>query len=380
MSIRFLRLCTTLLFSGCVLQLVAATAAAQPEAAQAEGVPAPSAPTTNDAVAAPSERAASERAASERAAVATADAAADAKPTAKQPTAPVQSSSEPRQGASESEHSPHRRMALQAQPEAPECDEYDGDDAEGQGTFLIGMSVFDLSALNERLTRAGYARLDSVMTVIGGEGRAIMKSGFVVGGRGAALIASDAEGPGELRAQLGGGFGMVDFGFAFVRSRQLLLTLTAGLGGYGLGLDLGEQQALDFDDVLENPRQGSSLGSGGLLTGLMLSFDGRGAAGKPERGTRRVCEVAARQHRHAVHASLRARRLWLALGRRASAQDWSVGCYGAGRDMASIRVLGHGPPLRRIGALDPGAVGGSNQTQGLSLLNFVDDEDPPSVE
>lgn len=289
MSIRFLRLCTTLLFSGCVLQLVAATAAAQPEAAQAEGVPAPSAPTTNDAVAAPSERATSERAA-----VATADAATDAKPTSKQPTAPVQSSSEPRQGASESEHSPHTRMALQAQPEAPECDAYDGDDAEGQGTFLIGMSVFDLSALNDRLTRAGYARFDSVMTVIGGEGRAIMKSGFVVGGRGAALIASDAEGPGELRAQLGGGFGMVDFGFALVRSRRLLLTLTAGLGGYGLGLDLGEQQALDFDDVLENPRQGSSLGSGGLLTGLMLSFDGRVAAGKPERGRQGYFTLGAR--------------------------------------------------------------------------------------
>lgn len=284
MSIRFLRRCTTMLFTGSALQLLAAGAAAQPESAPVDAGAASSTPTTNDAVVAPSERTAA----------AADDVARDSTPASKQPAVPVQSSSELRPGASESEHPPPTRMALQAQPEAPECDQHDGDDAEGQGTFLIGMSVFDLSRLNERLTRAGYAKFDSVMTVIGGEGRAIMKSGFVAGGRGAALIASDAEGPGDLRAQLGGGFGMVDFGFAFVRSRRLLLTLTAGLGGYGLSLDVGEQQSLDFDEVLENPRQGSSLGSGGLLTGLTLSFDGRVAAGKPEQGRQGYFTLGAR--------------------------------------------------------------------------------------
>lgn len=155
----------------------------------------------------------------------------------------------------------------------------DGDhgaqNVEGAGAFLIGTGLFDFSSLDDRFTANGYEDLPKLPLLIGGEGRAIFQSGFVVGARGMALLFPRRSGPDGAEAQVAGGFGLVDVGFALVHSRSFLFTLTGGVGGFGLNVDIDDRRSADFDDVLADPRRSASMSHGGLLGGLTLGFDGR---------------------------------------------------------------------------------------------------------
>jgi hypothetical protein len=166
---------------------------------------------------------------------------------------------------------------------------------EGAGGFMLGAAFIDLSDLNDHLSAAGFEEVDSAMVLLGGQAHAVFESGFVVGGHGGAFLTPSADGPGEVRASVGGGFGMADFGFAFVHTPSSLLTLTGGIGGYGLGVDLSEHRTLAFDDVLDDPRRSASLSAGGLLVGITLGFDGRIPIGDvDEEGMRPFFGVGAR--------------------------------------------------------------------------------------
>lgn len=146
---------------------------------------------------------------------------------------------------------------------------------EGYGAFLIGGGFFDLSSLNDRLEQNGYETIDGPLTLLGGEGHAVLQSGFVVGGRGAAVIGPTGAGPGDLQTHFAGGFGLFDMGFALVHTRSVLLTALGGVGGYGMSLSIGDDLSARFDDVLDNPRRSTSVSRGGLLVGLTLGIDGR---------------------------------------------------------------------------------------------------------
>jgi hypothetical protein len=160
------------------------------------------------------------------------------------------------------------------------------DKTEGAGHFVLGVGVFDLSALNDQLAAAGYDRLSNTWPVIGGEGHALFESGFMIGGRGAALLGSTGNGPGELRTELSGGFGMLDLGFALVRMPAFRLALLGGVGGYGFALQISEQQSVRFDELLNTPQRSSLLSRGGLLLGLTLAIDGRVPLGDAKDGRR----------------------------------------------------------------------------------------------
>jgi hypothetical protein len=157
---------------------------------------------------------------------------------------------------------------------------------EGAGMFMLGVALIDLSALNDRLRANGYETVPSALPIIGGEGHAVFESGFVAGGHGAAILGPTLSGPGALEAQIGGGFGMADFGFALVRTQSVLFTLTGGIGGYGLSLAIGEKRSSRFDDVLSSPQRGTTLTRGGLLVGLNLGIDARIPIGNEDRGRR----------------------------------------------------------------------------------------------
>ncbi len=163
------------------------------------------------------------------------------------------------------------------------CEE-DDSDAEGTGAFLIGLGFFDLSSLNDRLAAAGYERIPSMLTVIGGEGHAIFSSGFVVGGMGAAILSRGGNGPDDVETEFGGGFGMVDLGFALVHTRGLTFVLGGGVGGYGIGLSIQETGGARFSEVLETPRRSATLGRGGVLASVMLRLEGKVPIGGVERG------------------------------------------------------------------------------------------------
>jgi hypothetical protein len=207
---------------------------------------------------------------------ATASAQAVAEPPAEAPSAPP-AASEPAPPVSESSVQPRAPAAAPAAPasstpkidlrtptEKPDCIPED-EPAEGAGVFFIGVGFFDFAALNRRLRANGYEPIDDGITVIGGEGHAILPGGFVVGAHGGGLISSDGRGPNGFERSFGGGFGMLDFGLALVRTQPLLLTLTSGLGGYGMSLGISNRQSASFDDVLQNPARTSSISRGGML-------------------------------------------------------------------------------------------------------------------
>jgi hypothetical protein len=191
---------------------------------------------------------------------------------------------------------PVKPSTTAAPARAAECEpcEDEDDRSEGSGMFNLGFGVFDLSSLNDRLAAGGYERLSNRMTLLGGEGHALLESGFVIGGRGAALLGDDGRGPGTLQTELSGGFGMLDLGFALVRTDTVLFTVLGGFGGYGWSLLLSEREALRFEEVLETPERTSSLSRGGVLVGLTLGIDGRVPIGKPERGKRGFFTLGAR--------------------------------------------------------------------------------------
>lgn len=171
-------------------------------------------------------------------------------------------------------------------PPPPPCDPCvvrEPEEGEGHGLLLGGVGMFDLSDLGDRLNAQGYEEVPNTLALIGGEAHGIFESGFVIGARGAALLGPDRDGPGNRSTSFSGGFGLVDAGYAFVRTPNLLLMLTAGLGGYGYRLEIGGPGSTTFDDALDDPRLSTSLSTGGLLGSLTVGFDGRIPMGRMER-------------------------------------------------------------------------------------------------
>jgi hypothetical protein len=188
---------------------------------------------------------------------------------------------------------PAAKIDLRQPESAPDCAPKD-EASEGAGLFFIGIGFFDFAALNRRLRANGYESIDDGLTLIGGEGHAVLPSGFVVGARGGGILSSDGRGPNGYERSFGGGYGMLDLGLALVRTRPILVTLTSGLGGYGLSLGISERQSAPFDAVLQDPARSSSVSRGGLLVGLTLGVDGRVPIGPVERGRQGFFTLGAR--------------------------------------------------------------------------------------
>lgn len=102
---------------------------------------------------------------------------------------------------------------------------------EAAGAFFMGRGLFELTPLNDRLRSNGYQMLPSMMTLVGGEGRVVFPAGVVLGAHGVGLLSSMSSGPMGMQTQFGGGFGLLDLGYAFVHSAPLLVTFCAGIGG-----------------------------------------------------------------------------------------------------------------------------------------------------
>ena len=162
------------------------------------------------------------------------------------------------------------------------------------GSFLVGAGLFDFSELNDHLDANGYETFGGVIALLGGEGRTVLDSGFVIGGHGAALIAPTRDSATDFQASLGGGFGMADLGFAVVHTSSVLFTITGGIGGYGLSLELDDERSARFDEVLQNPARSTTLSTGGLLVGATLGLDARVPLGRPDKGRRGFFTLGAR--------------------------------------------------------------------------------------
>lgn len=165
---------------------------------------------------------------------------------------------------------------------------------EAIGAFFVGPGLFELTPLNDRLRSNGYETIPSLMTLVGAEGHLILPSGLVFGAHGAGLLSPSGSGPMDMQTQFGGGFGLLDLGYAFVHSAPILASFYAGFGGYGTSFEISSGQAQKFDAVLQNPQQSSSMGRSGLLIGATLALDGRIPLGSADRPRRSFVSIGVR--------------------------------------------------------------------------------------
>jgi len=197
------------------------------------------------------------------------------------PPASVQTAAEPTIDTSLPSHHHHHHAEHRRHEDSHRC----GECRRARGDFMpavfAGAGLFELSGLNDRLEDAGYERLDGLSPVIGGELRVIHPSGFLTSIYGAAILPNIGDGPDRLRASLRGGLALLDAGWAFVHLPGFTLSLSGGVGGYWTSLDIYQRGDDQFNDVLSNPRRGTSIGVSGLLVGAVLRADGRIPLGPP---------------------------------------------------------------------------------------------------
>jgi hypothetical protein len=186
---------------------------------------------------------------------------------------------------------PTSRPAAESTPPARRHDGQQ-DSTEGAVAILVGPALLDVSSLNARLRDNGYQGLGALSALVGFEGVGVFASGLVVGARVGAILNPSGAGPDGEETHLCAGFGTLDFGFAFIRTAPLLLTVTAGGGWYVMTLDVSDDESVPFDDVLTNPRHSASLSRGGVLAGLTLSMDWR--IGQREHDSRTFLTLGAR--------------------------------------------------------------------------------------
>ena len=143
----------------------------------------------------------------------------------------------------------------------------------GRGFFMIGVQQMDLAELNDRFDAADYPESDDLFLTLGGGGF-MLRDRLVIGGEGHGVIgSSETTGDGAFRTRVGGGFGMIDIGYAVMERRGLLVYPMLGVGMGGMMVSINERSSPDFDDVLDQPRRGVNLVQGQFLLSAGLGID-----------------------------------------------------------------------------------------------------------
>lgn len=143
----------------------------------------------------------------------------------------------------------------------------------GRGFFMVGAQQLDLDELNERFADTGYPEFDDVLLTLGGGGF-FVHNRFVIGGEGhGALGSSETTDGDEFRTSVGGGYGLLNVGYAAIAHRGLLVYPMIGVGGGGLMVDITERSTPDFDDVLDQPRRGVHLVQAQFLVSAGIGID-----------------------------------------------------------------------------------------------------------
>lgn len=141
--------------------------------------------------------------------------------------------------------------------------------AGGEGYFMVGIQKIDIKNLNSLLTRYNYPSFDESFATIGGGGYGFINN-FVIGGGGHGLIGRDI-GNSNYKMNLTAGYGLFDLGYIVYSTTNFKLFPLFGLGGGGIDLRINEKSSLDFNDVLNNPKRGSTLTVGGLIFNFGLN-------------------------------------------------------------------------------------------------------------
>lgn len=141
----------------------------------------------------------------------------------------------------------------------------------GRGYLQVGLHTLDLEDLNLSLRAEGIPEFEERFYTLGGGGH-VERGRALIGGEGHGLL-EHSETSGGFKRRLSGGYGFFDLGYLFVRNPRLRAYALGGLGGGGIGLKAEERTVVSFEEVLEDPRLGSTLSTGGLLFQLAGGAD-----------------------------------------------------------------------------------------------------------
>jgi hypothetical protein len=141
----------------------------------------------------------------------------------------------------------------------------------GYGYFQVGFHQLDLDGLNQQLRDRGIPAFQNGFVTLGGGGHAEIRR-LLLGGEGQALI-EQSETAGSYQRKLSGGMGFFDMGLVLARPDRARAYAMIGLGFGGINLRTTERQLPSFEQVLDEPRRGSDVASGGFLTQLSLGGD-----------------------------------------------------------------------------------------------------------
>ncbi len=139
----------------------------------------------------------------------------------------------------------------------------------GEGYFMIGMQKIDVKNLNTLLKQYNYPALDENYVSLGGGGYGIVNN-FVIGGEGHGLIGSTISNA-NYKLNSSAGYGVFNVGYVIYHNYGLKIFPLIGFGGGGIDLTIYEKSSLDFNDIMHNPKRGSSLSLGGLMFNLGLN-------------------------------------------------------------------------------------------------------------
>ncbi|MDH4196771.1 MAG: hypothetical protein OEW05_05130 [Candidatus Aminicenantes bacterium] len=143
----------------------------------------------------------------------------------------------------------------------------------GAGHAMLGWSMVDAAALNDRLTSFSYPRLSRGLLSLGCGGRLVFGR-LVFGGEYHHLFQGKTEAENH-KTSLSGAYGFFDLGAVLHRSPRILVYGLAGIGGGRLSLEMRATGGAPFDEVLTDPGRDATLSTYGFLTQLVAAADVR---------------------------------------------------------------------------------------------------------
>jgi hypothetical protein len=156
----------------------------------------------------------------------------------------------------------------QGQEEAAEMKEEGG-----MGYSIFGNSMIDVENLNAKLESNGYTKLSESYFCVGGGGHSIINKRWIIGGEAYSLLGDDVTGA-NFKASTIIFQGFASVGYIVFAKKGFSVYPLIGLGGGSMTLTFSEKEATySFDDVLIDPRRGTTLTAGGFLINLALGVD-----------------------------------------------------------------------------------------------------------
>lgn len=142
----------------------------------------------------------------------------------------------------------------------------------GMGYFMIGIGSLDIDGVNTRLEAAGMSTFSNNFLSLGGGGHSI-NGNLILGGEGHGMGVGEIS-EGDYTSSLSVGYGFFDIGYAVYSTDAFYVYPLIGIGGGGMSVRIVERgTSPSFNDVLENPKRGVEISTGGFLLNLSLGTD-----------------------------------------------------------------------------------------------------------